>query len=174
MAKLYYTESGALAEIESEKVYMSREGYEEKAAYLKYLQTEKRDEIVARITEARSHGDLSENAEYDAARNEQAGNEGEIFELEYKLKNRCIYGMPPADVDFVTFGVRVTVYDDMFEEEEVYEITGSMDANIEENKISNESPMGASLFGHKQGETVTVYLPNGNTYELVIKKVELA
>ena len=174
MAKLYYTESGALAEIENDKVYMSRECYEEKKAYLKYLQTEKRDEIVARITEARSHGDLSENAEYDAARNEQAGNEGEIFELEYKLKNRAIYGMPPADVNFVTFGVRVTVYDDVFDEEEVYEITGSMEANIEENKISNESPMGASLFGHKCGETVTVHLPNGNTYELVIKNVELA
>lgn len=174
MAKMYYTESGTLAEIDNEKVYMSREGYEEKKAYLKYLQTEKRDDIVARITEARSHGDLSENAEYDAARNEQAGNEGEIFELEYKLKNRAIYGMPPKDVDFVTFGVRVTVYDDMFEEEEVYEITGSMDSNVEENKISNESPMGNSLFGHKQGETVTVHLPNGNSYELVIKKVELA
>jgi transcription elongation factor GreA len=174
MAKLYYTESGALAEIENDKVYMSREGYEEKKAYLKYLQTEKRDEIVARITEARSHGDLSENAEYDAARNEQASNEGEIFELEYKLKNGAIYGLPPKDVDFVTFGVRVTVYDDMFEEEEVYEITGSMDANIEENKISNESPMGASLFGHKQGETAIVHLPNGNTYELIVKKVELA
>ena len=174
MAKTYYTESGTLAEIEQEKVYMSREGYEEKKAYLKYLQTEKRDEIVARITEARSHGDLSENAEYDAARNEQASNEGEILELEYKLKNSGIYAMPPADVDFVTFGVRVTVYDDMFEEEEEYEITGSMGAHIEENKISNESPMGASLLGHKQGETVTVHLPNGNEYELVIKKVELA
>lgn len=174
MAKMYYTESGALKEIDNEKVYMSREGYEEAAAYLKYLQTEKRDEIVARISEARSHGDLSENAEYDAARNEQAGNEGEIVELEYKIKNSCIYGMPPADVDFVTFGVRVTVYDDMFEEEEIYEITGSMDANLEENKISNESPMGEALFGHKQGETVTIHLPNGNEYELIIKKVELA
>ena len=137
MAKTYYTESGAIVELESEKVYMSREGYEEASAYLKYLQTEKRDEIVARISEARSHGDLSENAEYDAARNEQAGNEGEIYELEYKLKNRSIYGKPPADVDFVTFGVRVTVYDEMFDEEEEYEITGAMDANIEENKISN-------------------------------------
>ena len=153
---------------------MTKKGFEEAKARLQYLQTDKRQEIVDRITEARSHGDLSENAEYDAARNEQAGNEGEIFELEYKLKNRAIYGMPPADVNFVTFGVRVTIYDDMFEEEEVYEITGSMDANIEENKISNDSPMGASLFGHKQGETATVHLPNGNTYELIVKKVELA
>ena len=174
MAKVYYTESGALAKIENDKVYMSREDYVNASQHLKYLQTTKRDEIVARIAEARSHGDLSENAEYDAARNEQASNEGEILELEYKLKNSGIYAMPPADVDFVTFGVRVTVYDDMFEEEEEYEITGAMGANIEENKISNESPMGESLFGHKQGETITVHLPNGNEYELVIKKVELA
>lgn len=174
MAKVYYTESGSLAKIENDKVYMSREDYVNASQHLKYLQTTKRDEIVARIAEARSHGDLSENAEYDAARNEQASNEGEILELEYKLKNSGIYAMPPADVDFVTFGVRVTVYDDMFEEEEEYEITGAMGANIEENKISNESPMGESLFGHKQGETITVHLPNGNEYELVIKKVELA
>ena len=174
MAKVYYTESGSLAKIENDKVYMSREDYVNASQHLKYLQTTNRDEIVARIAEARSHGDLSENAEYDAARNEQASNEGEILELEYKLKNSGIYAMPPADVDFVTFGVRVTVYDDMFEEEEEYEITGAMGANIEENKISNESPMGESLFGHKQGETITVHLPNGNEYELVIKKVELA
>ena len=174
MAKMYYTESGSLAKIENDKVYMSKADYQQASAHLKYLQTTKRDEIVARIAEARSHGDLSENAEYDAARNEQASNEGEILELEYKLKNSCIYAMPPEGVDFVTFGVRVTVYDDMFEEEEEYEITGAMGAHIEENKISNESPMGASLFGHKQGETVTVHLPNGNESELVIKKVELA
>ena len=174
MAKVYYTESGSLAKIENDKVYMSREDYVNASQHLKYLQTTKRDEIVARIAEARSHGDLSENAEYDAARNEQASNEGEILELEYKLKNSGIYAMPPADVDFVTFGVRVSVYDGMFEEEEEYGITGAMGANIEENKISNESPMGESLFGHKQGETITVHLPNGNEYELVIKKVELA
>ena len=89
-------------------------------------------------------------------------------------KANGIKAKPPADVDFVTFGVRVTVYDEMFDEEEEYEITGAMDANIEENKISNESPMGASLFGHKRGETVTIHLPNGNEYELIIKKIELA
>ena len=173
MAKTYFTESGAVAEIDVEKVYMSREGYDEAKAYLKYLQTEKRDEIVARIAEARSHGDLSENAEYDAARNEQASNEGEIFELEYKIKNSAIYGMPPANVDFVTFGVRVTVYDEEWDEEE-YEITGSKDANIEENKISNESPMGMALFGHKVGEKAIIHLPNGMETELIIKKIELA
>ena len=152
----------------------TREGFEKlKEEYERRTKVE-RERILNAIAEARSFGDLSENAEYDAARNEQASNEGEILELDYKLKNHAVYGVPPQDVDFVTFGVRVTVYDDVFDEEEVYEITGSMEANIEENKISNESPMGASLFGHKCGETVTVHLPNGNTYELVIKNVELA
>ena len=168
--KMYYTESGSLACVENDKVYMSKKCYEEAKAHLKYLQTEKRDEIVARIAEARSHGDLSENAEYDAARNEQAGNEGEILELEYKLKNRAIYAMPPADVDFVTFGVRVTVYDDMFEEEEEYEITGSMDANIEENKISNESPVGAALLKKKVGDVVKINAPDGE-YKLKIMEI---
>ena len=90
MVKQYFTEKGALAIVDPEKVYMSRAGYEQSKKHLKYLQTTKRDEIVQRISEARSHGDLSENAEYDAARNEQAANEGEIIELEYKLKNREI------------------------------------------------------------------------------------
>ena len=94
---------------------MTQKGYDEAVARLKYLQTDKRDEIVARISEARSHGDLSENAEYDAARNEQAANEGEILELEYKLKNRQIYAVP-ENPEFVTFGVKVTVYDEDFEE----------------------------------------------------------
>ena len=152
---------------------MTKKGYEEAKERLKYLQTTKRQEIVERIAEARSHGDLSENAEYDAARNEQAANEGEIAELDYVIKNAVIIA-ENKDTSYVHIGSKVRVYDEDMDEEEVYEITGSMDANIEENKISNESPMGASLFGHKQGETVTVHLPNGNSYELIIKKVELA
>ena len=78
---------GQPTEQKTDIIYMSKKGYEEAKKRLHYLQTVKRDEIVARIAEARSHGDLSENAEYDAARNEQAANEGEIVELEYKIKN---------------------------------------------------------------------------------------
>ncbi|MBQ8374550.1 MAG: transcription elongation factor GreA [Clostridia bacterium] len=173
MAKLYLTENGALAEIESDKVYMSRGGYEAAKRHLKYLQTEKRDEIVARISEARSHGDLSENAEYDAARNEQAANEGEILELEYKIKNRQIYAVPTAP-DFITFGVKVTVYDEDFEEHIAYEITGTMEADADAGKISNESPVGEALIGHKTGDTVTVRLANGNEFDLKVEKIELA
>ncbi len=173
MVKQYFTEKGELATIGEEKVYMSRAGYEEAKKHLKYLQTTKRDEIVQRISEARGHGDLSENAEYDAARNEQAANEGEIIELEYKLKNREIYATP-SSVDFVTFGVKVTVYDEDFDEEEVYEITGTLEADADNGKISNESPVGLALIGHKKGDTVTIPLPNGKEYELQIKNLELA
>lgn len=173
MAKLYLTEGGAYAEIDSEKVYMSRAGYEAAKRHLKYLQTDKRDEIVARISEARSHGDLSENAEYDAARNEQAANEGEILELEYKLKNRQIYAVP-ENPEFVTFGVKVTVYDEDFEEHIAYEITGTMEADADAGKISNESPVGDALIGHKVGDVVTVSLANGNEFELKVERIELA
>ena len=116
---------------------------------------------------------MSENAEYDAARNEQAANEGEIIELEYKLKNREIYATP-SSVDFITFGVKVTVYDEDFDEEEVYEITGTLEADADNGKISNESPVGLALIGHKKGDTVTIPLPNGKEYELQIKNLELA
>lgn len=173
MVKQYFTEKGELATVDSEKVYMSKAGYEEAKKHLKYLQTTKRDEIVQRIAEARGHGDLSENAEYDAARNEQAANEGEIIELEYKLKNREIYATP-SSVDFITFGVKVTVYDEDFEEEEVYEITGTLEADADAGKISNESPVGEALIGHKTGEKVTVTLANGNEFELLVKNIELA
>ena len=94
----------------AEQFIMTQEGYDEAVKYLKYLQTTKRDEIVARITEARSHGDLSENAEYDAARNEQAANEGEIAELDYKLKNAVIL-KENLDTSFVHIGSKVRVYD---------------------------------------------------------------
>ncbi len=153
----------------AEQFIMTQEGYDEAVKYLKYLQTTKRDEIVARITEARSHGDLSENAEYDAARNEQAANEGEIAELDYKLKNAVIL-KENLDTSFVHIGSKVRVYDADMDEEEVYEITGSMEANAMENKISNDSPVGKALLKHKVGDVVKVQAPNGE-YELVVKEI---
>ena len=148
---------------------MTQKGYDEAVEHLKYLQTVKRQEIVERISEARSHGDLSENAEYDAARNEQAANEGEIVELEYKIKNAVIVKISD-DTSFVHIGSKVTVYDEEMDEEETYEITGSMEADPMANKISNESPVGSALLKRKVGESVTVHAPNGD-YELVIKEI---
>ena len=94
----------------ADQFFMTQKGYDEAVERLKYLQTVKREEIVERITEARSHGDLSENAEYDAARNEQAANEGEIAELDYKIKNAKIIE-ETDDTSFVHIGSKVTVYD---------------------------------------------------------------
>ena len=110
------------------KFEMTQKGYDEAKERLMYLQTTKRDEIVARIQEARSHGDLSENAEYDAARNEQAANEGEIAELDYVIKNAVIIA-ENKDTSYVHIGSKVRVYDEDMDEEEVYEITGSMESN---------------------------------------------
>ena len=139
----------------ADQFFMTKKGYDEAVERLKYLQTVKREEIVERITEARSHGDLSENAEYDAARNEQAANEGEIAELDYKIKNAKIIE-ENDDTSFVHIGSKVTVYDFDMDETEVYEITGTTESNVAENKISNVSPLGKALIGHKKGESVTV------------------
>ena len=153
----------------ADKFYMTKKGYEEAVERLKYLQTVKREEIVERITEARSHGDLSENAEYDAARNEQAANEGEIVELDYKIKNAKIIE-ENADNSSVHIGSKVTVYDIDMEETVVYEITGTTEANVMENKISNESPVGKALLKHQVGDVVTISAPDGS-YQLRIDEI---
>lgn len=158
----------------ADKIQMTQKGYDEAVERLKYLQTTKRDQIVERIAEARSHGDLSENAEYDAARNEQAANEGEIQELDYKIKNAEIIE-ENDDTSHVHIGTAVTVYDEELDETETYIITGTTEFNIAENKISNISPVGKALVGHTEGEKVTIQ-PEGNnpSYTLLIKKIELA
>ena len=153
----------------AEQFIMTQKGYDDAVKRLKYLQTEKRQEIVDRIAEARSHGDLSENAEYDAARNEQAANELEIADLDYKLKNAVILE-ENNDTTSVHIGSKVRVYDADLDEEEVYEITGTLESNAKENKISNESPVGAALLRHKVGDTVKVNAPDGE-YKLVIKEI---
>ncbi len=153
----------------AEKFFMTQKGYDDAVEHLKYLQTVKRQEIVERIAEARSHGDLSENAEYDAARNEQAANEGEIAELDYKIKNAEILA-ENTDTSSIHIGSKVRVYDTDMEEEEVYEITGTTEANPMQNKISNDSPVGAALLKHKLGDVVKVSAPNGE-YELIVKEI---
>ena len=153
----------------AEQYIMTQKGYDEAKDKLKYLQTVKRQEIVERIAEARSHGDLSENAEYDAARNEQAANELEITELDYKLKHAKIL-MENTDTSFVHIGSKVKVYDEDMDEEAVYEITGSTESNAIENKISNDSPVGKALLGHKVGESVKINAPYG---EYILKIMEI-
>lgn len=157
----------------AEKFQMTQKGYDEAVKLLKYLHGTKRKEIVARIAEARSHGDLSENAEYDAARTEQSNNEMEIEELDYKIKNAEIVA-ENNDTSKVNIGNVVKVYDPDLEEEETYEITGTTESNILENKISNVSPVGAALIGAKVGDRVTVRPDGGESYVLVVKAISLA
>ncbi len=154
----------------AEKFYMTSEAKRKAEERLKYLTTVKRGEIIERIQEARSHGDLSENAEYDAARNEQAANEGEIAELDYQIKNAVIIE-ESDDNSVVHIGSRVTVYDDELEEEATYTIMGTTEADPMKNIISNESPVGAALLRHKKGERVSVKAPDGE-YTLKILKIE--
>ena len=154
----------------ADKFYMTQEGYEAAKKQLEYLQTVKRAEIVERIAEARSHGDLSENAEYDAARNEQAANEGEIAELDYKVKNAVIIE-ETEDNSSVHIGSKVTVRDFDLDEDVVYTIMGTTEVDPMNNVISNESPVGAALLKRKKGDTVTVKAPNGE-YQLKILKID--
>ena len=153
----------------ADQFYMTQEGYEAAKKQLEYLQTVKRAEIVERIAEARSHGDLSENAEYDAARNEQAANEGEIAELDYKVQNAVIIE-ETDDNSVVHIGSAVPVDDEEMEEEVTYTIMGTTEVDAMRNIVSNESPVGAALLGHKKGERVTVKAPE-SSYILKIVKI---
>ena len=153
----------------AEKFFMTKEGLETAKKQLDYLTRVKRAEIVERIQEARGNGDLSENAEYDAARNEQAANEGEIVELEYKIRNAEIIE-ENDDNSLVHIGSVVKVYDEDMEEETVYTIMGTTEADATRGIISNESPVGVALLHHKKGETVSVKAPDGE-YKLKILKI---
>ncbi len=154
----------------ADKFYMTSEQKKKAEERLKYLTTVKRAEIVERIQEARSHGDLSENAEYDAARNEQAANEGEIAELDYQIKNAEIIE-ESDDNTVVHIGSTVTVYDAELEEEETYTIMGTTEVDPMNNIISNESPVGMALLKHKKGDKVVVKAPDGE-YTLKIVKID--
>lgn len=130
----------------------------------------KRPEIIERIAEARSHGDLSENAEYDAAREEQRSNEGKIAELEYKIKNADIRE-EVTDTSYVHLNSVVTVFDEDMEEEAVYTIVSVTEVDVMNGKISIDSPVGAALLRKRKGDKVTVSCPDGSSYVLKILKI---
>lgn len=146
-----------------EKVLMSREKFDELSAELKYLKTVKMAEIEADIQEARGHGDLSENAEYDAAKDAQAQTHARIVELEQILDNAEIIDETSIDTSAVNIGVLVTVTNVGTKQTMELKIVGEQDADIYAvpMRISNKSPIGAALMGHKKGETVEVRTPAG-------------
>lgn len=149
-----------------EKIKLTREGYQELQDELDNLKSVGRREMSEKIKVALSFGDLSENSEYDDAKNQQAFLEGEIQELEAKIRNSEIIQGGSGDV--VQMGSTVTVKDVEFNEEDTYTIVGSTEADPDEFKISNESPLGQALLGHKVGTTVDVKAPAGVIkYEIV-------
>ena len=135
------------------------------------LKVYKRKEVAQKIKEAREQGDLSENTEYDAAKNEQRDIEARIEELEKLLKNVEVVGQDEVDADTVGIGSRVKLYDVEMDEEVEYTIVGSTEADALNGKISNESPVGAALIGSKVGETIVVETISG---DLEFKILEIA
>ena len=158
--------------MEEKEVLLTQEGFNNLEKELEYLKTEKRGEIAERIKIALGFGDLSENSEYDEAKNAQAENEAKIAELENKVRYAKIINESEIDTKTVQVGNSVKVYDEEFDEEVVYTIVGSTEVNLVENKISNESPLGKALIGAKKGAVIEVEAPGGvSKYKILsIKK----
>ena len=155
---------------EQQEVILTQEGFDKLEEELNYLKTEKRTEIAERIKVARGFGDLSENSEYDEAKNAQSENEQQIAELEAKIRHAKVIDSSEIDTKTVQIGNTVTVYDVEFDEEVEYTIVGSTEVNLAENKISNESPIGKALLGAKKGAKVQVNAPAG-IIEYEIRKI---
>jgi transcription elongation factor GreA len=151
-----------------EKIPMTVAGYAALEAELKRRQQEERPRIIQAISEARSHGDLSENAEYHAAKESQSLNEGRIAELEDKLSRAEVIDVSKLSGNTVKFGATVTLMDEDSEEEKVYQIVGEAEADVKSGKVSVTSPIARALISKKVGDTVEVNTPGGGkSYEVL-------
>jgi transcription elongation factor GreA len=149
--------------------FLTREGFEKLQDELDYLRTVKRQEVADRLHEAMEGGELIENAEYEAAKNEQAFVEGRIQELEILLATaRVIEEDKRVKADTIQVGSTVTIQEDGYEEE-TYTIVGAAEANPREGKISNESPIGKAILNHRAGEEVQVETPDGSYTVRIVK-----
>jgi transcription elongation factor GreA len=151
---------------------LTPQGLEELKAKIEHLSTQRRREVAERIKEAREFGDISENAEYDDAKNEQAMLEKQIADLEEKLRNASVIDEKSVTNEVVTVGTTVHVKDQKTEKSVKYRIVGSAEANPAENKLSNESPVGKALIGKKRNDIVSVPVPRGPARKLKITKIE--
>lgn len=147
--------------MEEKEILLTQEGYDNLEKEVEFLKTEKRTEIAERIKVALGFGDLSENSEYDEAKNAQASNEMRIAELENKLRYARIIDESEIDTKTVQVGNKVTVLDMEFNEELEYTIVGSTEVDLAQNRISNESPIGKALIGAKKNQVVEVAVPAG-------------
>lgn len=152
----------------TERVPMTAEGYRQLEAELHRLKSVERPRIIQAISEARSHGDLSENAEYHAAKEAQGMNEARVAELEDKLSRAEVIDPKTLSGDTVKFGATVTLVDEDTEEEVKYMIVGEFEANVREGRISIGSPIARALIGRSKGDSVEVTTPKGTrSYEIV-------
>ena len=152
------------------KVILTYDGLKKMENELEDLKTVRRKEVAEKIKEARGQGDLSENAEYDAAKDEQAEIESRIVQLEKMLRNAEVIDDDEISNEIVKLGCTVKIFDTDFNEEEVYTIVGSAEADPMTGRISNESPIGIGLLGHSVGEDVVINTPDG---DIVVKILEI-
>lgn len=152
-----------------EKIFMTAEGLQKTKERLEYLVQVKRQEVAERIAEARSYGDLSENTEYDLARDEQAATEAEIFDLENKLKLAVVIDNKKINSNVVGVGCKVTVTNIKLGQTYEYKIVGDTDADPLNGLISNVSPIGAGLIGKKVGEVANIKTPAGISQLKIVK-----
>ena len=153
------------------EIYVSKEAYKNLEDKLKFLKGVRRAEVAEKIDTARSYGDLSENSEYKSAMEEQDNLEREINDLEIQFANCKIIKTATTKSDEVQFGSVVKVLEVEFDEEITYTIVGAIESDPTQNKVSNASPVGKALMGHKKGDVVQVHTPNGQ-YELKILSVK--
>jgi transcription elongation factor GreA len=151
---------------------LTQDGFEKLKTEIEHLRTIKRREIAERIKEAREFGDISENAEYDHAKNEQAMLEARIAQLEDKLRGATVIDERAIETGVVSIGSKVRVKDQKSGQSVLYHIVGSAEADPAENKLSNESPVGSALLGKKRGDLVSVAVPRGPARKLKITKIE--
>ena len=155
-------------------VILTPDGLVKLKSELEELQGPKRREVAERIKEAREFGDIMENAEYDDAKNEQALLEQRIAQLEERVRRATVVDEKHVNTDVVSVGVRVHVKDQKSGDSKKFQIVGSAEADPTEDKLSNESPIGSALMGHKRGDVVTVDVPRGPKRKLKITKIEAA
>nr|WP_319388285.1 transcription elongation factor GreA [uncultured Cohaesibacter sp.] len=154
-----------------EKIPMTPAGYQALTEELRQRSGEERPRIIAAISEARAHGDLSENAEYHAAKEQQSLNEGRISELEDKLSRAEVIDVSKMSGDTIKFGATVTLVDEDTDEEKTYQIVGDVEADLKKGRISLSSPIARALIGKQVEESVEVMAPGGaKSYEILAIK----
>jgi transcription elongation factor GreA len=158
----------------SRQSVITPEGLEKLKEEIEHLSTTKRREVAERIKESREFGDISENAEYDDAKNEQALLEQRIAQLEERLRRSTVIDESDLGTDEVQFGSIVHVKDQKTGDSQKFQIVGSTEADPMEQKLSNESPIGKALIGHKRNDVVSVEVPRGPKKRLKITKIETA